>query len=1080
MKNFKRLTLIVMAIVVALCSTQAAMAQSDDATKQYRRAVNLHNTDAFDLAIKQWQLFIENFPEDTRADRASHYLGVCYFQERDFAGAAKTFAEVITKYPKLEILDETYYNLGLARYNLGLADQPGQFDASAEAFESLIEKYPDFANLPEAIFYAGECYYKRGAKQKAADKYALLIEKKPNHPLVPQALLALGVAQADQGTKEGFTAALGSYDKLLARTDLDAMTTAEGQMWRGDALFGLNKYNDAAKAFTAAAGAAGFSMADYATLRKADALAGLGKYAEAADTYASLITSFPQSGYVPLCQLEAGKKYFAAGQYDKSRTYLADVIAAGGESAIEASHWTALGQLKSNPPAAAEALKTVEAILPSAEKSSFYPQLLMDQADAIYEIPDRRGESTALYAALATKFPNDALAPQALYLAAFSAMGQADFEKATEYAQAYLAAHAENPDKSLTVGVKHVLAESLLLQKQHAKAEALYIELLAAAPGDREAEVWKIHLGTALYLQKKYQEAIDQLTPVLSSEETPVKNQIMAAEGWYRVGKSQASLGDYKSSIASLDKSLAANATWALADDARLALGLACQQTGDLERAATEAATVISDFPQSKQLDLAHFRLGEAKRLSKQLAPATVEYEKLLKDYSDSPLVPWAHYGLAWAQLGLQKYADADTNFSALIDTHKIEKLIPRAKYGRGQAKYNLARAATDAQAKQDQYTAAVGDLSAFVDSGPTGTDKATALYMLGLCQKAIGGLAEAEKCFTTLIDEIPDYNALAAVYYDLGLTQRDLAAAGGDGAAEKATEAAATFATLVEKFPESQLVPDSNFFIGDQAFQDGDFLEASKAYYAAMNGAKEAGNARLAEEAAYNLGLSFYKREQYEKAQPWFSFQRKSWPEGPLMAQGAFMEAECLSKLNKFEEALEAYLASGKLPNETLEALRLIHAARAAAELGDWDQCLKLAEQCGTTFPDSPHFAEALLYQGRAKQQTDTEAAVALYRQAIEKAEGSEVAAKSLFWIGEIQFGDKKHDEAILTFIDVASNYGYPKWQAKSTLEAGRCFLILDKVPQALRQFQRLIEKFPDTPEAETAKTLIEKYSQE
>ena len=66
---------------------------------------------------------------------------------------------------------------------------------------------------------------------------------------------------------------------------------------------------------------------------------------------------------------------------------------------------------------------------------------------------------------------------------------------------AFLAAHA---DHELAVGVMHVSAESKLLLSQYAEAEKLYDQLIEKAPDDRDAEIWKIHRGTAMYLQKQY------------------------------------------------------------------------------------------------------------------------------------------------------------------------------------------------------------------------------------------------------------------------------------------------------------------------------------------------------------------------------------------------------------------------------------------------------------------------------------------------------------------------------------------------------------------------------------------------
>ena len=51
---------------------------------------------------------------------------------------------------------------------------------------------------------------------------------------------------------------------------------------------------------------------------------------------------------------------------------------------------------------------------------------------------------------------------------------------------------------------------------------------------------------------------------------------------------------------------------------------------------------------------------------------------------------------------------------------------------------------------------------------------------------------------------------------------------------------------------------------------------------------------------------------------------------------------------------------------------------------------------------------------------------------------------------IGEIQFQQKKHAEAVKSFFKVSYGYGYPQWQADATYEAGRCFEVVGKAGQA------------------------------
>jgi len=1020
-----------------------AQDKSEAATRQYNTAVGLQNSEEYGLAADVWQGFIRDFQADPRVSKAWHYLGICSFKQNKLEEALKTFQKVVDTYPAFELLEDTYLNLGLAQYNIALSGKAEMYDAAAVTFGSLAAKYPKSKHVPEAVYYQGECFYHRDKKKEAAERYARLIQDYPRHAMVARALFALGVTQADLGQHK---TALGTYDQFLKKFPENALV-AETVMWRGEALFALGEYAEAAKSYAAAAGSKEFKMADYATVRQADALAALKQYAQAAAIYASVPLKFEKSQYVELCNLEAGKKYYAAGDFPNAQSFLDKVAAAGGKSAPEAAHWTARSLLKQGKPA--EALAAVQKVLPQAgQDPKGAPQaaaLLVDQADAVYELPDRRGEAVGLYAAVAAKYPKDPLAPQAMYMAAFTAMGQQDYPVALKHADAFLTDYAQH---ELAVGAMHVKAESSLLSGKSAEAEKLYDQLLKKAPEDRDAEIWKVHRGTAMYLQNKHQEAIAALQPVVAELRTPN----LAAEAWYRIGRSQAALKQFGDAAKSLEASLAAEPNWKLADDAHLVLAYAYQQNGDLAKAKENARKVIADFPNSKLLDTAHYRLGECSRLGDDPKTAVAEYRRVVEEWPQSPLLRHALYGLGWAQLGQEDYAGAEATFSALVDKYPGDALIPRARYGRAVARRQLKK-----------YAPAVEDMQALLAADPSSEEKSRARHVLGLCQKGLGKFDDAVATFRKLFEEDPNYADAESVYFELGWALKSL---------KKEADAAQTFTLLTEKFPDGSLAADSYYLVGDFHYEQKDYRKAAQAYYTAMN---KAGKKKLGEEAAYKLGLAYYLLDDFKNAGQSFKYQRATWPEGPLADDAVFMEAECLFNEKDYDQALALYETVKNPSNKDVKALALLHAGTAAGQLKQWKKSLDLLTRCANEFPGSPHLAQALYEQGWVQQNLgDLDKAMALYTQVIAKS-NLEPAARAQFMIGEIQFQQKKHDEAIKSFFKVSYGYGFPRWQADATYEAARCFEVLGKKDQALKQYQKLLSEFPQSDKVPLAKERIE-----
>jgi TolA-binding protein len=185
-------------------------------------------------------------------------------------------------------------------------------------------------------------------------------------------------------------------------------------------------------------------------------------------------------------------------------------------------------------------------------------------------------------------------------------------------------------------------------------------------------------------------------------------------------------------------------------------------------------------------------------------------------------------------------------------------------------------------------------------------------------------------------------------------------------------------------------------------------------------------------------------------------------------------MEAECLLKQEEYDEALTLYQQVKSPSSKDAAALALLHGGVAAGKLEQWEKGLDLLGRCVEQYPDSPYLAQALYEQGWAQQNLgELDKALELYAQVIAKSD-LEPAARAQFMIGEIQFQRKQHEEAIKSFFKVSYGYGYPQWQAEATYEAARCFEVLGRTTQALSQYQKLVDEFPDSDKVPQAKRRI------
>jgi TolA-binding protein len=423
--------------------------------------------------------------------------------------------------------------------------------------------------------------------------------------------------------------------------------------------------------------------------------------------------------------------------------------------------------------------------------------------------------------------------------------------------------------------------------------------------------------------------------------------------------------------------------------------------------------------------------------------------------------------GLGWVLFDQKEFAAAETAFNTLVEKYPDQKLKLRSLYARGLVRHQLGK-----------FPEAIADLQAFLaTAGIELVEKSDARYVLGLSLVGQKKPAEAVAAFRTLLTEDPKYVVADKVYYELAWALKS---------AGQEKESVEAFAELVKQCPQSAYVAESQFSVGEAAYKDGKFQAAAAAYAAAL---EKAGKGDLGEKAAHKLGWAYYRTDSAAEAQQAFTYQRATWPKGPLAADAAFMEAECLFKQKKYSEALTAYGHVQDTSSKDFQVLTMLHSAQALDTLAlamlrpgqesqrkeTWQRSLALLDRLIKENADTAYLPEAWYERGWALQNLGRlDEALDEYQQVLGKS-NAEPAARAQFMVGEIQFQQKKFAEAVKSFYLVLYGYPYPQLQADAAFEAAKCFEALHKKSQAIKQYQELIEKFPQSDKVTAAKSRVE-----
>lgn len=1015
-------------------NTSTAQRQDSAARRQYNTAAGLQKAGELESAIEEWRLFLEKYPQHELAPMAQHYLGVCQLRLRQYDDAAASFAAMLAAAPEHELASAAWLHLGMAHFNAARQGRPERYSKAIEAFQAVASKFPKAKEVPRALFYQADSLYDLGHKREAVGLYQQLVEKFPEDEVRAEALYALGVTQEELAE---WQEAGETYGLFLKEFPQDARA-AEVTLRLGETLAARGEYAQAERQYAQAAASRGFAQADYALFRQAYAVYQQQRYTQAAELFAQVRQRFGDSPYASVALLWGGKSQYQAGRLNEARPLLEQASQREGEGAIEAAHWLARLELKQGR--AAAALQVAERALAVARGTAWEPALKLDRADALFEDPARRAESVAAYAALATQHPQDALAADALYLAAFAALGLKDYAGALQYSQAFLQGHSEH---RLLPDVLFIAAESQRLTGRNAEAAATLARLLERFPNSGEVPTWLLRRGLVLLADKQYAAVLSVLEPVPEKFQLPEQ----ACEALYLVGRAQASLGRFDAAERAFKESLAAHPAWPQHDATLLALAHALRQQNNLPAARQRLAELVLNYPQSGLLDRAHAALGEYADAAGDHLAAARAFALLLERWPTSALVPNALYGLALARSSLGEHEAAVITLDRLLAEFADHALAPPARFARAQAKLALR-----------QYEGALADVRAYLATQPGRAEQSDATYLAGLCHAGLNQHEQAAVAFSQLLQEDPGYRLADEVLYQLGWALRSLG---------KHAEAAAAFSRLSNEHPASGKAAEALFLLGEYHYQNKEYRAAADAYFKSL---QKQGTPELRENAAHKLGFAYFRNGELEKAQQTFAFQRDTFPHGRLVQDALFMEAECWFKLEKFSEALQLYRQVKNPQGKDFLVLALLHGGQAAAKLERWDESLALLQQAERDFPDATVLPEIVYGQAFALHSQDQlEQALPLYERVTELSE-AEVAARARFMVGEICFQQQKHSEAVRHFFK-ADAYGYPEWQSAAQYEAGRCFEVLGKKDQARRAYQQAIEKHPGGEHARLAR---------
>lgn len=194
-------------VLVSLLAPLAAAEKSESkmlsVQEHYSAALEAHENENWRELIAQSLTVIKNFPATPFAHEARYYLGVGYFNTKEYQLANREFSIYLKKQTTPKYFEEAIkfkfaiaeeYKRGAKKHLMGWRSLPKWIPANEEAiaiYDEVIAALPHNDLGAQALYGKGELLLREDDFQSSLDAFQTLLRRFPNHPLAPEAYYSI-------------------------------------------------------------------------------------------------------------------------------------------------------------------------------------------------------------------------------------------------------------------------------------------------------------------------------------------------------------------------------------------------------------------------------------------------------------------------------------------------------------------------------------------------------------------------------------------------------------------------------------------------------------------------------------------------------------------------------------------------------------------------------------------------------------------------------------------------------------------------------------------------------------------------
>ena len=908
---------------------------------------------------------------------------------------------------------------------------------AVEEFEALLAADPHHGRAARSHFFTGEALVQLGEFAKANEHFGDYLQMAAAGKYAKQATFRIGETSYLAGDVQAARGRLKAFRVKYPNDPLDAYVLAyqaEIELQAKNNSLAEQLFEQSLKNF------ADGPLSEDCRFGLARSQERLGKLPQAAAAY-RLLAANDKGLFADAAHFRLGTIHYHNKQYAQAAKSFQTIAKTFSRSRLKTKALYWLGLSYKAQQQWAKAAETLLAAIQRDPKHKLVPAMRYHAADALL-YASQHGQAIAEFDRLLVASPQSPWADDAVLGKMLAQLRIGNHQAVGSLAVQMEKLHPRSPLRAMA---RQTWARSLIFAKQYATAAAVLEPLIAAQAKPHGRDMERYLLGLSYHHQRRYDEALQQFGAIASNPEKTLKASLLLAHA-----TTLSTVKRYKEAIELLKMYLATFPKGPEASGCYAELAGCYAAIGDWKLAKENHKILLSlQAPQQLTLSTSH-RLAELAYRGEQKAWSVELFRLLAAEGNPPEYLSKGLSGLAWSQLRQNDISDSAATFQRLIEQYPDSPLAAEAALVRGKSLERLG--------KPD---AAMAMYHLVIDRHETAEQLPAALLAAGLLHDQLQQQSDAIQLFSRLLKEYPDHKKTDLVVYKIAWLYRDL----GDDA-----QADARFQQIHDAHPQSHYWPDASYRLAERAVAAKRYDQADR--YLAEITAGTAGTAgkSLLAHAHYLRGQIAVTRGQWDRvAQPMRQII-EHYAESPMRLQAEYFIAEATYRKGEYDKAgLRFEQLSRKIGERGDAWLAMIPLRRAQvlAQNKKWNKAYDLAEGIAKSFPNftQQYEVDYLLGRCHASRAEFIEARDA-YRRVTQSPHGAktETAAMAQWMIGETWFHQKLYQDAIKQYLRAEILYKYPKWQAASLLQAGKCYEHLGDWQQATAMYTKLLSKYANT----------------